>query len=152
LFTHCGNKLFYASYNTGGKSRCVKDLSKKYPGWMAGDIVTVRLALGRHPKVTYLLNGTRVRKVMSLARHETYYPVIVCAGKGVYELVDFQWYYFDLYIDHSICGRINPRTLSVFHGFISSFVSFYSSTRCRIFIYIRLCIWYVAMSVVYVWC
>merc|ERR1719249_628844 len=31
LLTQSKSKLFYASYNANGSSRCVKDLSKKYP-------------------------------------------------------------------------------------------------------------------------
>ena len=92
LLTQSKSKLFYASYNANGSSRCVKDLSKKYPdGLKSGDVVTVRLNLTKgHPKVSYYLNKERVRKVMSLEQNKMYYPVIVCSENGVYELVDYQ--------------------------------------------------------------
>jgi len=92
LFTQSGSRVFYASYNGDGSSRCVKNLSKRYPkGLREGDVVTVRLNLTKgHPKVSYYLNGERVRKVMSMEMNKTYFPVIVCSGKGVYELVDYQ--------------------------------------------------------------
>jgi len=92
LMTQCADKVFYASYNEGGSSRCAKNLTKRFPkGIVCGDLLTVRLNLtGGRSKVSYYLNGQRVRKVMSLERGKTYYPLIAYSGHGVYELVDFQ--------------------------------------------------------------
>merc|ERR1719242_389827 len=84
MISQDGDQMFYASWNGNGSSRCMKKLSKKYSkGLKRGDVVTVRLNMTRgHSKVSYFVNGERVRKVMSLEQNQVYHPVIVCATNG----------------------------------------------------------------------
>jgi len=71
----------YASLNMNGSVRCEKALPGKE--WRCGDEITVRLDADKGT-IRFFLNGEKVRKVMSLERERTYYPVIAHSGYCAY--------------------------------------------------------------------
>jgi len=80
------DSMWYSSFNEDGGARCLKDLTKCQPiGWTSKDRLKVKLDLNRW-RITFYLNGKKVRKVLSLKSKQTYYPFISFAGNCQYIL------------------------------------------------------------------
>jgi len=71
----------YASLNADRSVRCQKVLRGKH--YQCGDQITVRLDADKGT-IRFSLNGSKVRKVMSLERATTYYPFIAHSGYCAY--------------------------------------------------------------------
>jgi len=76
-------ECYYKSLNKDGSVRCQKPLPGKH--WRCGDEIKVRLDADK-ATIRFFLNGNKVRKVMSLERERTYYPIIAHSGYCSYSV------------------------------------------------------------------
>lgn len=87
------DSAYYGTWNEDGKNRCFKDLGGGGGGagtgnraWCTGDVIKVCVDLERW-RIKFLLNGNRVKKVMSLQSGQVYHPVLSFAGNCEYKLL-----------------------------------------------------------------
>jgi len=80
------NQFYYASMNKDNSSRCSKKLSSD-SSWSEGDDIKICLDLNKG-SITFMLNGKKVRKSISVQPNTTYYPFISYAGDCRYCVLD----------------------------------------------------------------
>jgi len=69
-----------------GSVRCKKKIINRKCGWQSGDVIKIILNL-RRGNIQFYLNGTKVRKTLSLENGKTFYPMIAFDGDCQYELM-----------------------------------------------------------------